>query len=1733
MKRLIFILAAFLSGSLLLAEPAWQAAISKHHTLAQKDDSFQHAFARMLEIEKTLSGNDLLIFKIYSVFESSEKSHDLPWDLPDVADPDLPVEQWNRARFERFINNRIAELLSEKDALLNIPWCDFDSGHSFFPTRYDTNPAIAERYHPTLYDWLCDFLLKPYNTHRENTSFELPPLFEAWRVSAEQRGLRLLQVSAAISRITYQRRNEKLSREAGAKALLALLPQTDEAKALIITEWCDLFKDEEEHYAELAEKLTAFDNTPLSESLRKRINNLLGHLRRKELEVTCETIWPVFPATIKVKSRNVPELNVEIFKTTVRSLYDSDLLESEQAPDARIAAWSEKTTQGKAHTATETEVRCMDPLPPGVYILRIEASGEKEINQVFAFTVAKIRLANINTSGYATPQSTEFYVTDAISGLPIEGARVEMITKNKSGKVLESGLTASDGSLRMLISDETDQREENAAIRASYGDSSIDTVCLDYNTKSSPPSISLVHWLFDRAVYRPGQTVYYACILAEKNEAEKSGTVLSEESGSFLVKFCTGGREQTISSVPFLSDKHGAFSGSFKLPENLPPSIVYFTIPLNQYPYSSTGEIRVEEYRRPTFEVTLGAFPKAAFGEPITLTGSAKMLNGAPVQNAPVKWETLMQEGTTVTDSNGNFTLTLTVPLPSESEDFEGIHTTFTASVTDHTGETREARQEFSIAYAPFVLKLDYNEWNEAEKPVIVSVTTKAIDGSPASIEGTLDFFTTIPSATISSYSQDSYCCAAHAAEAYQKFESKPRLTIPFKTVDGKIDVGEVLPPGLWYAQATVKDEKTGKIITKKTYSFRVLTGEQPYTGSEAFIFMAEDKSSYRVGETARFYWATGHKQAAVRIIILNNRGAIHAETYSASNSHIFEIPITEAMLGGFVLNAVMIKENRTYTARKRIEVPWERKLEVTALEIPKTVKPGTKQVWRVKTRPGAQVSATLYDAALDFITPHEWDDFYMFLPQNNYFGYDWFSGRDFAFNRKRGNGDQLFSMASSSTGVDEFYRESEKTSRAGGMFSRVRSDFRETAFFQASVEADSEGIATFSFTLPDSLTRWKFLAFAYTDDLYSGATSAEVQTIKDLMLTPNLPRFLREGDHCEIPVKLDNFGTTEQRGSITLDVSGYQGTFPSHEFTLAAGASTHFSWQVTPQIAGEMTFTFTARGTTDSDADQRAIPVLSNLIQAIDTQPFTLIGKPITLETSLAAHLASPTFTPESWNLELIDNPHQAVLDALLPQTEIAVKSSDRLFQAYAAYAIAGHLLQLDPKLADASPFFSEKILIERAGIALTTLKALTVKNEGWGWFDASCCAPFMTDTILIGYARLHQLGITEKWLNETVEEILKTRTTPASAYARTALGTPPEETTRWRAFVEEQLKEPTGLDVQERRLLALAAHRLGLSEHADREMVALRASLNESETWGAYWPRERRWWSGWRTPVESHVLGMEMLHEITNDRKTVHGATQWLLQHKRLNAWETPRSTAAALFGLLKTGTPSFTGHTPVRVSDAKAKALERRAFTGADITPDLARITLTPEHDGLAFGGVTLIYREALDKLAPTGDPEALTIEKQVYAKRGHMLLAPAQALEPGDETVVRLIIRAAQEMSYVLVTDARAAGNEPIDVRSGYRWSNGTGYYLTVRDAETRFYLEKLPRGTTILEYSGRIFNRGDFQSGIATVESLYAPAFNARTAATRIETAAPSPDSTPPKSERPTRKEANDFVEILL
>jgi len=744
----------------------------------------------------------------------------------------------------------------------------------------------------------------------------------------------------------------------------------------------------------------------------------------------------------------------------------------------------------------------------------------------------------------------------------------------------------------------------------------------------------------DRSIYRPGQTVYFKGLLITRDfKTRKYKAVTKRDAKIYLIDV----NDQKIDSLVLKSNEFGSFQGSFHLPQNA----------LNgefQIQDATTDEgqpFSVEEYKRPSFYAEYDSLKGSyKIGDSIILIGSALAYSGNHIDGAhltyrvvresrfPYPWlfrvyptypETEIAHGESSTDQDGKFMIRFfAIADKTISQTTKPVYTyRVETTVTDGNGESRSATISVSASYQSFEISSSLPDLSSISKDSLYRIPVTTLNSSGFFLKEELtmavyslqgpgrlirkrywkqpDQFVMTESEYIHSFPNDEY-------RDETEIKSWKQIAKVFEITDSTNEDGWLLQdkkklsslvPG-WYLFEFKAMDKDGQEIVDKKYV--EITGSNPNPVALVYNRVPDENLLTEPGKTVNIH--TGSDARDLFVIRIKNTVADSAKKYSFYNMSqgikTFPVEITEADRGGFAFNDVFVKNNRWYTSKHNIQVPWTNKeLQISYLTWKDKTLPGSAENWKIKIsgykkdQLSAEILTSMYDASLDQFRMHNWappdiypvynnsnswNDLNNFNDVNTFMrpeinsseevfyrnGYDELIDFEPGYTRRRdatGSVSMIsFNMISQNQKGARFkdvevakftppkiVKDSAKAeaeppttdkpkSPEGERSVQIRKNFNETAFFQPDLKTDAQGNVEISFNMPEALTKWKWMVLANTKDLAYGYAEKMIVTQKELMVQTNMPRFFREGDSMLLPVKIANLSSQTMTGTVQLE---------------------------------------------------------------------------------------------------------------------------------------------------------------------------------------------------------------------------------------------------------------------------------------------------------------------------------------------------------------------------------------------------------------------------------------------------------------------------------------------------------------------------------------------------------------------------------------------------------------------
>ena len=1452
-------------------------------------------------------------------------------------------------------------------------------------------------------------------------------------------------------------------------------------------------------------------------------------------------------------------------------------------------------------------------LPLGAYLMEVTSDNTGIAPQRQLFYVS-----NLAVMIQQLPDDKHRYVVvNATDGQPIAGAKIELYDQwygfntKKDKRTVHARLTTDengeayfknvDGNI--LISTSNDKFTPAKGIYLSRD---------RYYEKKDNDAKYQVYT--DRSIYRPGQTIHASAI----SYIVKKGLDASVPGKSMELNFILRDANwKQVAEQKATTDEYGTASVDFELPKEGQTGL--YSISVNG---TGTKYVRVEEYKRPTFEIT---FPKVNekynWGDTVVVKASAKTYAGVPVQGAKVEYQVtrrnqlwwwgagsagqLVKTDSCVTREDGTFDveIPLEASLSGKDEadmsDFMRIARFFnfevSAIVTDISGESHEGVMSLPLGTKPTILTVNLPKRIETDSLKTVTFAYRNASGMPISSrlkyridKGEWKDAEANAPVSIKEYASSSASSSLVWKSGVHQLEAicgQDTLQQKFTLFSMK-DTHPVEPTTEWYYQ------------TAKTF---------PRDGKPVYIQVGSSENGAHI----------------VYSIIAGNK-LLEKGAWELGDS-IVTLPFTykEEYASGVVINYSFVKNGECYARTISISRPLpEKKLNIAWKTFRDRLTPGQKEKWtlQITTPDGkpakAQLMSVLYDKSLDQLAEHSWRmslGFSQWLPscywRSNLKYYtmdllgiyptkyydekqldvDKFDGKFFSYYAYM-QAVELSKLERSSGGTveavriqkDELVRDEAKVMRIRGSkmtrfgaasskpllsemdlalqnkmvmleefggggsnkvlssadeaalnHVQVRENLNETAFFYPALESDNQGNVAINFTLPESVTTWKFMGLAHDKEMRNGLLVDEAVAQKTVMVQPNMPRFLREGDKATIVVKLFNTSDKKVSGNARMQILDPETNKvvwqKTQNYSIDAEGSATISFDVQGLKEGVYINKVVAAGNGYSDGEQHYLPVLSNRELVVNTLPITLHQKGeqnfdlsklfLNKEGKQAKGAEEAKVT-----IEYTNNPSWLMVKALPAISNPDEEDAISLMSAIYANTITTHI----QKNLSLEKLSQETIRLQNQ---VEKLKKLQNADGSFSWWKGMKGSRYMTTSVAEMMVRLNALAGVQKstarmltsalnYLSlQTAQEVRemkkqeekKQKVNPSEQalhylYILSMDGRKMKQNLEAdKAYLLDKMSKMTGdFTIYGKARAAVVLARNSQQNAAYREKAGeYLQSVNEyavyCEEMGRYYDTRKALysWRNYKIPTQVSVIeALQMLKP--NDKQTIEELQRWLLMSKRTQVWDTPVNTVDAVYAFMKGNESNWNQKAENAVLKLDGKLLPMPqdsttlGYVKTEKTGKASRLSIQKKSDYTSWGAV---YAEFKQPVSEIGSMESGIKIRRVIVPAESDGKGKAQA-KVGEKVKVTLIITADRDYDFVQITDKRAACLEPVNQLSGYQW--GMGCYVSPRDNTTNFYFDRLSKGKHIVEMEYYVDRKGDYQSGTCTAECTYSPEFGGRT-----------------------------------
>ena len=433
------------------------------------------------------------------------------------------------------------------------------------------------------------------------------------------------------------------------------------------------------------------------------------------------------------------------------------------------------------------------------------------------------------------------------------------------------------------------------------------------------------------------------------------------------------------------------------------------------------------------------------------------------------------------------------------------------------------------------------------------------------------------------------------------------------------------------------------------------------------------------------------------------------------------------------------------------------------------------------------------------------------------------------------------------------------------------------------------------------------------------------------------------------------------------------------------------------------------------------------------------------------------------------------------------------------------------------------------RNQVAASRLEALQLPDGSWSWYKGMSGNRYVTTRIVEMLARLRTMGASvaplqgmyekavnylhTQWLDEyrqmkeSEKKGDKDRLPGEQSLhylyicALDAQVAKRADKTAYSYMIGKLEAAPPADAIYDRALIATLLHKAGKTTKANELARSILEYSVATPGMGRYFdtPKARYSRNSYRIPTQ--VAAIEALSAILKEPLAIAEMKQWLLKQKQVQAWDNPVATADAVYAFLGRDDNQLAESSAMKaeisgtevVTPDDALGYARRSFSGDEV--ETRQIEIAHTGAGIGWGAVYAQYLEDMDQLQ-SAKGNGLKITRTYY--RDGKEVSSKTDLHVGDELTVRLTVKADRDMDFIQIKDTRAACMEPKEVLSGYRHSDAIGYYQVMRDTSAEFFIDKLRKGIVQMEYKVYIDRPGTYQTGIATVQSAYAPEFGGHT-----------------------------------
>ncbi len=1397
-----------------------------------QNDAASKFFTKLQTAKAKLKGEEKLVYDVLLNGFFMDYYNQNSWKIngrTNVNSQDVAqIETWSKLDFKNYLIKNYQELDQQKSEMKKVSLAKYKDAFS---------DAKDIAYFPSLFDW---YGIKKISFFSENNLFTKNELTENRKVIngiydeliAQNTGNSKLYFmkDKLVDNCNFSQCKDKLEQ------LQDLLKTNVEGdyKVLIMEDIMNELiakKKEKEAIAIAAQAKTQYPKSPFVENIKYKEDLITNPLLNLKYEQQTQSNLPIH---LVAEYKNVSDFSLNIYEVKEDYLSFMQYVQNSysntygKVKKNLVRKESYQLTDPKDYQTHKTSLE-IKPLPAGIYVVEYSVAGsdpkDNDSRQNFHMLVSGNKIV-YQSKADRNPLLNELKLVNSENGKPVTNENLVFyeFVSNKTltkldGKTNEKGVFKfpsgkSNEYYRTFLIQQP--KSNDFQIMQVYGTSGY---AEDYNSNKEARSTSQI--FTDRAIYRPGQTVYFKVVNTTINIEVES--VLSGLKQKITL---IDANNQEVSSQNFTTNEFGSYHGSFILPKGKLNGTFYLQTDSN----SGYKDIRVEEYKRPKFEVTFDPVKdEYKYGQTIELKGKAMMFSGVALSNTSVNYEIKKHNirwryfwwysqgddnensilGEVKTNEKGEFVIRLDLKKDEKLEGIQIDNYEINASVTDINGETQSGNTQLKVASVSHYIKADDINNTFSDENVKLKVETKNYNEQdlkkPYQVK--LSKLSAPDRVFRSNFKMDVQNLPKYSKEEFitkfphDLFDKNDEIK-NWKTEKVVVERQQQPSPALELGKLEAGDYQLelfnieGKDTIKSAQYFSVWDKNSLKPTQKTFLTVIAPKEEVSRGEKVKMYVYSAIPDALVNVFVQDGSGKTLTETYQLKKGileYTADIPKDKSVSQlNIQFQVVAFNDISTESVTLKIK-DTEQPLKIETVTFRDKLEPNSKEKWTVKVtgnekeKINAEVLANMYDMSLDqfAVNTYSWNRLYVpfnivssyvlrsFLTQRSYQkrlqyfngnyvdvpNFNWFDGDIYSNLAGSVRGVSVYNTAlpapsaiARESRVEEVvmtgYARSKKAvskvasevvaEQADAVADQaeqkedlekvpVRQNLNETAFFYPDLKTDAEGNVNFEFTSPEALTKWKLMFLAHTKDARATTLEKQVVTQKEFSVTPNYPRFLREGDELNLQSKLSNLTDKKMNGSAELrildaftneDISSKFGlTSATQNFNVNENGNGALTWKLkVPNNVSSVILKVVAKAGAFSDGEQQAVAILPNRMLVTDAVPvFVKEGETKTFVLDNLTNNTSTTASNVSNTLELTTNPIWEIMFALPSLKNDQNNSADVIFNKWFADVLASEVFKANPKMKTIFEEYQNKGLLNSNLEKNQELKQVLLEETPW----------------------------------------------------------------------------------------------------------------------------------------------------------------------------------------------------------------------------------------------------------------------------------------------------------------------------------------------------------------------------------------------------------------------------------